>query len=96
MLSNRYRYSYYARWKEVEWAQKNGFQYVSFGPTPSDPSSVYYSLKSGFGAEFNQDYSLYLPFNRKLFFLRENAIKIGRKIKNRLPKSLVMEIGSRL
>lgn len=95
-VSSRYKTYYKLRWETIKYAYRNGFRYVSFGPTPSDRSSVYYSLKSEFGAEFNQDYFLYLPFNKNLFFLRETAIKVGRKMKNRLPKSLVMRIGSRL
>ena len=95
-IENKFHTSYYLYWEAIIFAQKNKIRYVSFGPTPLDPSSVYYSLKSGFGAEFNQDYFLYLPFNRKLFFLRENAIKVGRKMKNRLPKSLVRRMESKL
>ena len=95
-VSSRYKIYYKLRWETIKYAHRNGFQYVSFGPTPSDPGSVYYSLKSEFGAEFNQDYFLYLPFNKNLFFLRETAIKVGRKMKNRLPKSLIMRIQSKL
>ena len=95
-VSSRYKIYYKLRWETIKYAHRNGFQYVSFGPTPSDPSSVYYSLKSEFGAEFNQDYSLYLPFNKNLFFLRETAIKVGKKMKNRLPKTLLMRIQSKL
>jgi hypothetical protein len=95
-VSSRYKIYYKLRWETVKYAHRNGFRYVSFGPTPSDRSSVYYSLKSEFGAEFNQDYSLYLPFNKKLFLLRENAIKVGKKMKNRLPKTLLMRIQSKL
>ncbi len=95
-VSSRYKIYYKLRWETIKYAHRNGFRYLSFGPTPSDPGSVYYSLKSEFGAEFYQDYFLYLPFNGKLFFLRENAIKIGRKMKNRLPKTLVRRVESKL
>lgn len=95
-VSSRYKTYYKLRWETLKFAHRNGFEYVSFGPTPSDHSSVHYSLKSKFGAEFNQDYVLYMPFNRKLFLLRENVIKVGRKMKNKLPKALVMKIASKL
>lgn len=96
ILSNRYNYSYYARWREIEWANKNGFRYVSFGPTPSDPKSSYYLLKSGFGSEFNQNFVLYLPSNKELYFLRESFVKLGRMTKKSLPKILLMTIQKRL
>ena len=95
-VSSRYKIYYKLRWETIKYAHRNGFQYVSFGSTPSDHSSVYYSIKGEFGARFNQDYLIYLPFNRKLFLLRENAIKVGRKMKNRLPKTLLMKIASKL
>jgi hypothetical protein len=95
-LGSKYRTYYYLNWGLIKWAEKHGFKYVSFGATPSDPNASHYSYKSNFGAEFNQDYFLYLPFNRKLFLLRENAIKVGRKMKNRLPKTLLMKIASKL
>lgn len=93
---SRYKIYYKLRWETIKYAHRNGFRYVSFGPTPSDHSSVYYLIKSEFGAEFNQDYFLYLPCNKKLFFLREKAIKIGKKIKNWLPKTIVRKIASKL
>lgn len=96
LLSNRYNYSYYARWKEIEWAQKNGFRYVSFGPSPKDSNSVYHSRKSSFGCEFNQDYYLYIPRNKTLFFLRDSTINVGRKIKCILPNSIYNKFGQRL
>lgn len=95
-VNGRYRTSFYLIWEAIRFAQKNKIRYVSFGPTTSDHSSEYYLRKSKLGAEFNQDYFLYIPFNRKLFLLRENAIKVGRKIKNRLPKSLVIKIANKL
>lgn len=95
-VGSRYKIYYKLRWETIKYAHRNGLRYVSFGPTPSDRSSVYYSLKSDFGAEFNLDYFLYFPFNKSLFFLRETAIKVGRKMKNRLPKTLIMRIGHRL
>ena len=96
MLSSRYKYTYYDRWKNIEWAQKRGFRYVNDGPTSSDPNSKNYSLKSSFGFEFNQDYYIYIPHKEKLFFIRENLIKIGRKTKKVLPKSVYSEMGRRL
>lgn len=95
-VSSRYKIYYKLRWETIKYAHRNGFRYASFGPTPSDRSSVYYSVKGDFGAEFNQDYFLYWPFNKNLFFLRETAIQVGKKMKNRLPKTLVTRIGSRL
>jgi len=96
LLSNRYNYSYYARWKEIEWAQENGFRYVSFGPSPKDFNSVYHSRKSSFGCDFNQDHHLYIPRNKKLFLLRDSAINIGRKTKCILPNRMYNEFGRRL
>lgn len=95
-VNSRYRTYFYLIWEAIRFAQKNKIRYVSFGSTPSDPSSEYYLQKSKFGAEFNQDYFLYFPFNRKLFFLREIGIKVGRKMKNKLPKSLVIKMTSKL
>ena len=95
-LGGKYRTYYYLNWGLIKWAEKYGFKYVCFGSTPSDPNSNHYSYKSNFGAEFNQDFFLYLPFNKKLFFLRENAIKLGRKMRNKLPKTLVRRVESKL
>ena len=75
-------------WELIKWAEKNGYHYVSLGSTPSDPSDVHHHLKSKFGAEFNQDYFLYLPFNKKLFFLGKEGVKLGGMVQNWLPKSL--------
>lgn len=96
ILSNRYNYSYYARWKEIEWAHKNGFRYISLGYAPNDPNSVYYSRKRSFGCEFNQTYYLYIPYNKKLFLVWDHAISVGRKTKHVLPKWLLMKINKRL
>lgn len=96
LLSTRYNYSYYARWKEIEWAHENGFRYVSFGPSPKDPNSVYHSRKISFGCDFIQDHYLYIPHNKKLFLLRYSAINLGRKAKYILPSRIYNEFGRRL
>lgn len=85
---------YYLSWGLFEWAEAEGYRYVSFGSTPSDPNEVHHLLKSKLGAEFNQDYYVYVPFNRKLFLVREMVAKIWGKIGTRLPmlvRSKLME-----
>ena len=93
-VGTQYRVYYYLNWGLIKWAEKEGYRYVSFGSTPSDSQEAAHSLKSKFGAEFNQDYYVYLPFNRKLFLMREMVAKIWGKIGTRLPmlvRSKLME-----
>ena len=85
---NRFHPSDYLHWGMIQWAQRNGFKHISLGTTPSNPSDVQYSTKSKFGATFNQDYTVYIPFNRKLFLLREYIVLLGRRVKNLLPRGL--------
>jgi hypothetical protein len=75
-------------WELIKWAEKNGYRYVSLGSTPSDPSDPHHHLKTKLGAEFNQDYYLYLPFDKKLFLLRESGVRLIITVKDWLPKSL--------
>lgn len=77
---------YYLSWGLFKWAEEEGYRYVSFGSTPSDPHEVHHLLKSKLGAEFNQDYIVYVPFNRKLFWVREMTAKIWGKAGTRLPR----------
>ena len=91
-VSSRYKIYYKLRWETIKYAYRNGYRYVSLGPTSSDSSEVHHKLKSKFGAKFNQNYILYLPFNRKLFLLRENVINVGRKTKYILPNTLLTRL----
>jgi len=95
-VSSRYKTYYKLRWETIKYAHKNGYRYVSFGPVFSDVSEIHHQIKSKFGAEFNQDYYLYLPINRELFFLWKASINLGRKLKNVLPNRVYTEIGRRL
>lgn len=87
-VGTHYHIHYYLNWGLIKWCEANGFKVVSFGGTPADPSSANYSLKSKFGASFNQDYVVCLPFDRKRFLAREVALKLGRFIQGRLPPTL--------
>jgi len=87
-VGTQYRTYFYLSWGLAKWCEENGFKVVSFGGTPADTSSTNYSQKSKFGASFNQDYVLCLPFDRKRFLAREVAIKLGRLIQGRLPPTL--------
>jgi len=93
-VSNTYHTSYYLYWESIKWAQNQGVRYVNFGSTPSDIASEYYSIKTDFGATFNQNYILIIPFNKKLFLLRENLLNSWAKTKNKLPKSLAKKFGN--
>jgi len=84
-LENAFHTSHYLYWGALCWAGKEGYRYVSFGATSSDPHEVHHHLKSKFGAVFNQDHIVYLVFNRKLFWARELVAKIWRKAGTRLP-----------
>jgi len=81
-------YFYYLCWGLIKWAENNGFNRVSLGGTPADPGSINYRGKSKFGATFNQDFILYLPFDRKVFLLREGIFKLGRIVDRWLPSDL--------
>lgn len=87
-VETQYRTYFYLSWGLIQWCAKNGFRVVSFGGTQADPRSSNYSQKSKFGASFNQDYVVCLPFDRPRFLVREVALKLGRAVHNRLPSSL--------
>lgn len=85
-LDNTFHTSHYLYWSALQWAEKFGYRYVSFGSTRFNPSEVHHKLKSKFGAEFNQDYIVYLPFNRGVFFVRLGIAKLWELMGTRLPK----------
>jgi len=87
-VGTQYRTYFYLCWGLIKWCEENGLKIVSFGGTPADPDSTNYSQKSKFGATFNQDYVVCLPFDRKRFLAREAALKLGRFIQRRLPPAL--------
>ena len=87
-VETQYRTYFYLSWGLIKWCAKNGLQVVSLGGTPADPSSSNYSQKSKFGANFNQDYVVCLPFDHNRFLAREIALKLGRAVQNRLPASM--------
>lgn len=87
-VETQYRTYFYLSWGLIKWCEARGFRVVSFGGTPSDTSSQNYSSKSKFGASFNQDYVVCLPFDRSRFLAREVALKVGRTLQRRLPPAL--------
>ncbi|MFH1673414.1 MAG: GNAT family N-acetyltransferase [Pseudomonadota bacterium] len=87
-VETQYRTYFYLSWGLLKWCEANGFKTVSFGGTPADPKSANYSQKSKFGANFNQDYVVCLPFKRSRFLVREATLKLGRLIQKRLPPAL--------
>lgn len=91
-LENTFHTSHYLYWNALQWAEKFGYRYVSFGSTRSNPSEVHHKLKSKFGAEFNQDYIVYLPFNRGLFFVRLGIAKLWELMRTRLPKCVARRL----
>jgi len=95
-VGTHYHTHYYLNWGLIKWCEANGFKIVSFGGTPADPNSQNYSLKSKFGASFNQDYVICLPFDRTRFLARQVALKLGRFLQRGLPpalKSKVQKVG---
>ncbi len=86
-VGTQYRVYFYLAWGLLKWAEENGFGSVSLGGTPADPTSKNYREKAYFGATFNQDHIVYLPFNRKLFLLRESAFRMGRLVERWLPRT---------
>lgn len=95
-LSSRYNISYYLNWNALRWAEENGFHYFNFGSTPSDTNSKYFKIKRMLGADFNQNYIVFIPIDRKKFILRQGIIKYGKRIKKNLPERLVRRIGRSL
>jgi hypothetical protein len=91
-VGGRYKIQSKIYWEWIKYAEDNKFRCLNFGSTPSDPSSKVYSLKKNFGAEFIQDYTLNLPSNKKIFFVRETIIQAGRRVKNILPTSWIQRV----
>jgi len=91
-LGSRYKIYFNLRWETIKWTEREGYRWISLGCTPSDPREVHYHLKSKLGAEFNQDYIVYVPFNRKLFFLRDMTEKLWRIMRTRLPKQVARRL----
>ena len=87
-VETQYRTYFYLSWGLIKWCEANGLKVVSFGGTPADPDSQNYWAKSKFGASFNQDYVICWPFDRPRFLAREAALKIGRLVQRRLPRTL--------
>lgn len=86
-MENRLHTSYYLYWKALQIAEKSGYQYVSFGSTPSNPDELHRRLKSKFGAQFAQDYITYLCYNQKRFLIRETMATLWRNAGTKLPNS---------
>ncbi len=87
-VETQYRTYFYLSWGLITWCARNGFEVVSFGGTPADPATSNHAQKSRFGASFNQDYVVCLPFDRALFLTRQAALKLGRAAQKRLPAFL--------
>jgi len=87
-VETQYRTYFYLSWGLIKWCEANDFKVASFGGTPADPDSQNYSSKSKFGASFNQDYVVCLPFDRPRFLVREVGLKFGRFLQRRLPPAL--------
>ena len=83
---NTFHVSYYLYWAALRWAERAGYRFVSFGATPSNPDDIHRRIKGKFGAKFNQDYIVYLAFDRRRFFLREKAAALWGKTEPMLPK----------
>jgi len=92
----KYHISYYLFWETIKFAQKKGLECVHFGSTSSDPNAVHYSQKKNMGATFNQHYFLYIPFDQGLLHLRRKALMSWKRLRNRLPKSLVKKLEGEL
>jgi serine/alanine adding enzyme len=93
-VGGRYKIQSKIYWEWIKYAHENGYRYLNYGSTPSDPSSKVHSLKKDFGAEFIQDYTINLPSNKKIFFVREGIVRAGRSIKNSLPANWVQKISN--
>lgn len=91
-LENKFHTSHYLYWEALKWAEENGYHHVSFGGTAADPDEVHRRLKSKFGAEFKQDYIVYLPFCRKIFALREMAFKLYQVMETKLPRPIMRKL----
>lgn len=89
-LSSRYRIAPYLFWKSIEWAEENGFRYVSLGATPSDPQNMYYSQKMMFGSSFLQQENVYISFaSGRAAFLSAmmKAMKVWETLRNIVPEA---------
>jgi hypothetical protein len=51
----------FAGWMLVNWAAKNGFRYVDFGPTSPDPANPRHRMKKKFGGEWINRYEIRVP-----------------------------------
>lgn len=85
-VGTQYRVYFYLGWGLLCWATEHGLRTVSLGGTPADPASTNYREKAYFGATFHQDYLVYLPFDLKLFLLRESTFRVGRLLQRWLPR----------
>ena len=75
-------------WEVAKWAEENGYRYANLGLTPADSEETHHAMKQRLGAEFSQDYVVYLPFSRSLFTMREKLATTWRAMSPRLPKKL--------
>lgn len=91
-LGTKFHMMEYLFWEAIKWAKRRNLRFFHFGTTPSDPTSFYYRQKMGFGGVFVPQYRILIPYNYELFKLREAAVLIWDRIREKIPVTLRLSL----
>jgi hypothetical protein len=67
---------FFAYWSLINWSFQNGFNFLNFGNTSSDPTHRNYLLKKSLGGEFVQQYTLVIPTSEFLYSIARSLSNI--------------------
>jgi hypothetical protein len=72
----------YIDWQAVNWAHKNGFRYVDFGPTSSNPANAVHKLKARMGGTFIPIYRFTLYTAGSPYSFAKRLSRTARDVKS--------------
>lgn len=87
----KYSVLWYLCWRELLAAESEGLPRFSLGSTEASQRNVHYRYKQSFGADFRQQYIVYVPMNWKgqLFLkTRWRIAGLWKRIQNSTPKGI--------
>lgn len=95
-LSSRYKLYFKLRWETIAYASMLNIKNICFGSTPTDKDSKNYIIKSSFGAEFDQQYLIHHPINKKHDYIYKSIVEYGKIILDVLPHKYTLALLDKL
>jgi serine/alanine adding enzyme len=90
-FSGKYSLVPYLVWKEINKAKEEGCRYVSLGSTSTKASNVHHIQKMSFGGSFNQQKTVWHPYNCSgliLLHMRAKTLATWEKFSSFIPNKL--------